>query len=46
MDYLTQYAEIKTWLAMVELSPLTIALCLLFAFIGAVVFGPYLSGRG
>ena len=46
MDRLTQYGEIATWLAMVNLTPVTLALCLFLAFIGAVVFGPYLRGRG
>lgn len=46
MENLAQYGELEIWLQMVSLSPVTIALCLFLAFLGAVVFGPYFAGRG
>jgi len=46
MDNLAQYGELATWLQMVSLSPVAIALCLFLAFIGAVVFRPYFAARG
>lgn len=46
MNDLAQYGEFATWLQMVNLTPVAVALCLFLAFVGAVVFGPYFAGRG
>ena len=46
MENLHQYGEFGTWMQMLELTPLAIVLWLFLAFVGTVVFGPHLRGRG